>query len=134
MIDYTDNWAKWENLIHLRDTDPIQVAAEFLRTNGYIVETPEQAVLPVQVARTGTWTKAPFNITLHSRVTVGDRKLGVDYAVQIHLNDIDARAFSGPIAAKFVQSLMEEIRPQIELGCQRELDRAREEMREGVVA
>ena len=127
MSDHTEAWARWNELHRLRTQNPYDVAAQFLRKAGYIVERPETLSLPVNVACSGSFTeKDGWRVTLHVRATIGDRKAGMDYSIDARNSDMPVQAFTGAITRKFERMIMAELEPQIELGCRRELDRARE--------
>lgn len=125
--DYETQWAAYQRLVDLR-RDPIKATAEFLRENGWIVERPETLSLPVAVARSGSFTSEDgYKVTLHVRVTIGDRKYQVDYAIDARHPNMDVKAFSRPICGKFERAIMAELVPQIESGCERELANSKAE-------
>lgn len=129
MTDHTNAWARWNELHRLRAQNPYDVAKEFLREAGYIVERPEALSLPVAVRRTGSFTEADgYRIELQTRVQIGDRIATCGYAIDARQADMPARAFTGAIADKFRKMIMAELEPQIEQGCQLELDRAKGEV------
>lgn len=127
MSDHTEAWARWNELHRLRTQNPYDVAAQFLREAGYIVERPETLSLPVNVARIGSFTTPDgFRVQLQVRARIGDRIAACGYAIDARNADMPVQAFSGAISRKFERMIMSEIEPQIVAGCQRELSRARE--------
>jgi len=131
MTDYTDAWTEWENLFRRRNTNPENVAAEFLRDRGYIVERPDTLSLPVQVARSGSWTAADgYRIKLHTRVTIGDRQLQTDISIEVTNAGWPAAAFSSQTANALSRAILREIEPQIEMGMAHELAKAKAESRD----
>jgi hypothetical protein len=124
MNDHANAWARWSELHRLRTQNPYDVAKEFLREAGYIIERPESLSLPVQVARTGSFTEAGgFRITLHVRATIGDRKAQCDCAVDAHTayRGMSIKAISGSVTEKFRRMIVDELRPGVEAGMDREL-------------
>jgi len=129
VTDHKQAWARWNEIHRLRTQNPYDVAKQFLREAGYIVETPETLSLPVAVARFGSFTATDgYRVELQARVRIGDRIAACGHAIDARQADMLARAFSGAIADKFRKMIMAELEPQIEQGCQRELNEAREGM------
>ena len=125
--DHTSSWEGWEALIRRRDTDPAEVMAEFLRERGWIVEKPDTIVLPVQVTSSGGFTHDDgYRLNIHTRVRIGEKLAQVDASVDLRHSDIAARGLVGPTAKKFERLIMGEVEPQIAMGFERELARAKE--------
>lgn len=129
MTQYDKQWDEWDALLTRRNSDPMEIMEEFLRAHGYIVEKPDTLNIPIHVTRTGSFSdEGEWKITLHVRANVGDQKLQIDRDIQINHADFGAQFFSGPLAAKLTQVIIEELRPKIEMGCDLELRKAREEV------
>lgn len=129
MTDHTSAWEQWEELYRRRNTDPIQIMAEHLRANGYIVERPESIALPVAVARTGSFKHEDgYRLELQVRVRIGERITSCGHAIDVRHSDMPVQAFSGALSRKFERMIMKELEPQIHIGCERELDKARKEV------
>lgn len=127
--DHTSAWQEWESLLARRDRNPVDAMKEYLRREGWIVERPETLSLPVKVARSGSFTEADgYRVTLHVRTKIGDRLAQVDHQIDMqNAVTIPSRSFSDAIATKFDRYIMDELVPQIALGCEREILTAREQ-------
>lgn len=125
--DYSDAWREWESLFARRNNNPVDAATEFLRAQGWIVERPETLSLPVNVARSGSFTSADgYKIMLHCRVNIGGRLAQVDHQLDMRHAYLPTQAVTGAVSRQFERLIMDELKPQIEVGFKREIDLAKE--------